>query len=406
MKENELKTIKIEMFHKLRATAIFYVCAIYCITATVEIISFANKTGNWLATGLFFGAMLLQILMVFYLNKLKIILVIFAQMVVTIGSYLLIGNHLFIIMGLAPVILLEIWNFLENNLKKIMLALVVTVFAVIYSQNIFSNFDWGRTILLLELTGFVVFAALYTQTAYTRQFIELKKSQKLFEQLEIVYDQVEQTTIEVERDRIARDFHDSIIQQIIGNLLHLEATATAMKNNKDHKKSLIEIERVIEQSRKMVVDSRLIVKDLKDDRRINLQTRIDILSSSFRKNYHLDVMSTIKGDPKFSQEIFSQLERIIHECLINVVKHANVSNVVVFGEPRGAGYCLRIIDFGTGFDADKIAKSDLNFGLRNIAERVNLIAGNFEIKSVKGEGTTIIIEVPLGGTQDDKNNDR
>ncbi|WP_125980522.1 sensor histidine kinase [Loigolactobacillus iwatensis] len=406
MKELELKKTKIEMFNKTKGTAILYVVVIYIISATIEGVLSPGKISNWFYLGLFFVGMSIQIALLSYLTKPRIEFVILTQLIVTIGSYFLIGDCMPILLGMAPVILLEIWNFQVGKEQKIALALVIIIFAAIYLHNIFGMASFGHTVLLLEVTAFLIFAALYTQSVFTKQFIELKKSRQLFEQLENVYDQVEQTTVEVERDRIARDFHDSIIQQIIGNLLTLEATANAMRNGAACEKSLAEIEHVITRSRKMVVDSRAIVKDLRVNRELSLKTRINILSNSFKKNYQLDVKSTIKDEPEFSRDVFSQLEMIIHECLINVAKHAGVNNAVVFGERTKENYRLKIIDFGNGFDVKNVTKSDLNFGLENIAERVRSISGQFAIKSVKGEGTTIVIDIPLGGDQYDKNNDR
>jgi len=399
MGNTELNKIQKELLKISKWTALVYIIAVYLISATAKYVFFMDKIANWLYLGLFFLTMIIQLVLVFSLLRFRIEAIILMQLIILMGSYVFIGRGIPIVMGMAPVILLEIWNFSKGKERMAMLVPVVLIFSAMYFENIFKNFSIGHTIILLELGAFVTVAALYTQTTFTRQFIELKKSQKLYAQLESVYDQVEQTTIEVERDRIARDFHDSIIQQIIGNLLNLEATANEMKKGGSREKSLAEIEHVIDQSREMVINSRAIVKNLKTNRDLNLETRINILSSTFKKNYHLDVQSTIKGHPDFSSEVFYQLEMIIHECLINVSKHSNVHSAIVLGEPNGDKYCVRIIDFGKGFDVKNVPKGGLNFGLKNISERAKSINGSFEINSVKGEGTTIIVNVPLGGSK-------
>jgi two-component system sensor histidine kinase DegS len=103
------------------------------------------------------------------------------------------------------------------------------------------------------------------------------------------------------------------------------------------------------------------------------------------------------------------LFRIIQEAVNNITKHARAKLVKLQVQIRDESVLLRIQDDGHGFDpiaAEKGKKSRHGLGLTNMRERALAMNGECEIKSQRGEGTTIIVRVPLSGLSKGRKKDR
>jgi signal transduction histidine kinase len=85
--------------------------------------------------------------------------------------------------------------------------------------------------------------------------------------------------------------------------------------------------------------------------------------------------------------------RIVQECLTNIAKHARASRVGVALSARRGQLHLSIEDDGLGFDPDTLRGGRL--GLVGMAERVAALRGRFEVESAPGQGTTVLVTLPL-----------
>jgi two-component system sensor histidine kinase DegS len=89
--------------------------------------------------------------------------------------------------------------------------------------------------------------------------------------------------------------------------------------------------------------------------------------------------------------------RIIQEALSNVRKHARAKNVQVVFTVSGHLACLAINDDGQGFDAVMVAKQSERFGLQAMRERAEALGGSLVVISQPGQGTQVMVQVPVTG---------
>ena len=111
-------------------------------------------------------------------------------------------------------------------------------------------------------------------------------------------------------------------------------------------------------------------------------------------------IKTIFNEPKEELEMSDSLKnglfRIFQESLTNISRHANANKINVTLEQKGQQLILSIEDNGQGFEKEKIAAKE-TLGILGMKERSQMIGGNYEIISIPGKGTTIIVSVPYNG---------
>ena len=104
---------------------------------------------------------------------------------------------------------------------------------------------------------------------------------------------------------------------------------------------------------------------------------------------------------RLAPEVETVLFRIIQEAIHNIVKHAEARNVRIQLEVKGGKITAIIHDDGKGFDVDTIFRSKTgaqSLGLLGIQERATLLGGTFSIESSFGQGTRLIVEIPIASS--------
>lgn len=201
-----------------------------------------------------------------------------------------------------------------------------------------------------------------------------------------------------ERERIAEDLHDGIIQSIYAAGLGLEGCERLVEEDPQEVKR--RLGEAIEALNGVIRDVRNYVVGLQPE---GLQGRglggsladlIRGLALNALLHAELDVEPGIEG--ALTPEQVGHLFHICREALTNVVRHADASRVVVsLGRVNGA-LRLGVEDDGAGFDPAR--RSASGQGLRNLGERARRLGGSLNIQSAPGRGTRITVEVPLEET--------
>lgn len=212
-------------------------------------------------------------------------------------------------------------------------------------------------------------------------------------------DRVKQLAVEQERNRIARDIHDSVAQSLFGTVFTLDACIKMLPEHVDVVQSeLVDLRNLAEQVRQEVRHS---IFDIWPSELTLEQFKRDLYKyvahCSGSNDFHVDF--TIGGDfDGLSPAIRRSLYRITQEALANVAHHAQVkvARVSLYVEPDEVQLSIR--DQGRGFDP-KIALLRLHnrdkFGLRGIQERVERLDGEVEILSQLDRGTQILVRIPI-----------
>jgi signal transduction histidine kinase len=201
--------------------------------------------------------------------------------------------------------------------------------------------------------------------------------------------------VQEERQRMARDLHDSVIQALYSITLHTEASLRLLssEDRETAKSYLYEIqERAIEtlqEMRRLVFELR---PPLLEQKGIvaALQARLDAVENRTRVVTSL----LIEGNIKLSDQIEEVLYRIAQEALNNILKHAAARTVTIRLSQNTRSIQLEISDDGIGFDLNSIQKKD-GAGLSGIEERIAHIGGTFMINSTPGSGTCVKVVLEI-----------
>ena len=202
---------------------------------------------------------------------------------------------------------------------------------------------------------------------------------------------------EQERTRISRELHDDLGQQLTGLKLSLswlgnrikEGRETAAQNVDDMRHQLdtaiASVRRIAAELRPRVLD------DLDFAEALTWQTREFTRHSGLDVSLNLEAAEQVKDN-----ESATALFRIVQEALTNVVRYAQATQVVINLRQREDHVELRIHDNGIGFDSS-VRRGGV--GLVGMRERCIAIGGEFGIVSQLGQGTTIVVSVPLAFLQ-------
>lgn len=252
--------------------------------------------------------------------------------------------------------------------------------------------------LLLGTIPMVIFVVIYV-TLYMRQNEAREHAQSLAAELETANRrlseyaaEVEDLTIANERQRMARELHDTLSQGLAGLILQLEAADAHLSNHRNDKAHTI-ITNAMVQARATLADARRAIDDLRQPLLGNLDSAIRVEISRFTDATGIPIMfqsDPIPSLPDPSKEI---LVRAIAEALTNIANHANAQNVEIHIRVNEENLWVKIRDDGQGFDVTAIPAG--HYGILGIKERVRLVNGNFEIQSGNGKGTTLNLKIPL-----------
>ncbi len=226
----------------------------------------------------------------------------------------------------------------------------------------------------------------------SKQFEEELK--ELNEQLHMVLGHLEKIR-EEEQARIAREMHDQLGQQITGLKMDLSWVRDKMKKNVPPEKIMEKLDEMSELLDEAVVTIRKVAADLRpsilDD--FGLVEALEWQSKEFSKRSGITVhFRHHAGKSTFDPSISISLFRIYQEALTNVARHAQAGNVISLLEVLPGELMLTITDDGKGFDVSGHKKT---LGLLGMRERAYMIGGSVNITSGPGQGTTIMISVPL-----------
>ncbi len=201
---------------------------------------------------------------------------------------------------------------------------------------------------------------------------------------------------EKERQRIARDLHDSSLQ----NLTHLvhKVELSSLYIDQDPVKAKLELATIESGLRKVIDDIRNRIYDLRpmtfDD--LGLRETLTNIFSVLNQDGKFEILTDIDEiQGEFSKEekdfFLIMIYHIIKECVLNAIKHSNGNRIEVSLKDGEKSYLIQIKDNGEGFDVKEVAKKDRHFGLLVVEERVFLLGGEMRIDTQNG--TSIEIEI-------------
>jgi signal transduction histidine kinase len=211
-----------------------------------------------------------------------------------------------------------------------------------------------------------------------------------------LYERSRELTVVEERNRVARELHDSVTQNLFGVVLAAEAASTLI--DRDPGAARVQLDRVRELARAGMEELRSLIFELRpaaladEGLAPTLRKHVGVL----RRVYQQDIALKVAGAPRPGSPGDGDVLRIAQEALHNALRHAHASRIDVALEARDGRLVLTVADDGVGFDPAAAAVRGRRLGLTSMEERARALGGTLAIDSRPGEGTRVRLEVARG----------
>lgn len=195
-----------------------------------------------------------------------------------------------------------------------------------------------------------------------------------------------------ERQRLARDIHDTLAQGFAGIVMHLEAAEQALPP--EAPTAARHLDEARRTAREGLSEARRLVHALRPEHleRASLPEAVARVVRRFAEEHGVAAEADVAGAAPLPPAIEVTLLRATQEALANVRRHARAAAVRVALRYEADAVRLEVRDDGVGFDPGRAG----GFGLLGMAERAAALGGRCEVRSAPGQGTTVTIHVPLG----------
>jgi signal transduction histidine kinase len=291
-----------------------------------------------------------------------------------------------------------IWNLTEKTAKRWIA--VFCSFCLVTMIAYYRSFE-GLSFGLVYTTG-CLFVMILIQ-ATKRADAERQKSQALLDELKIANKKLEEYSEQVqslaaaeERNRLARELHDSVSQTVFSINLTAESAKILIDRDPERVKGLLNHLQTLSQN--ALGEMRSLIRHLRPG-----SMEGEGLGEALRKHARerlkingLSVELSIQGERRLNAQVEDGIFRIVQEALNNIEKHAKTNSALVELDLSGDTASIVIEDHGIGFSPEEIGRDEGKFGIASMKERAAAIGGSLQISSNPGEGTRIRIEgIPI-----------
>ncbi|MCI0709428.1 MAG: GAF domain-containing sensor histidine kinase [Chloroflexi bacterium] len=210
-----------------------------------------------------------------------------------------------------------------------------------------------------------------------------------------LHNQLQEAALIQERDRIAMELHDGIIQLIyaVGMKLEIIRGHTTLDSEEDKR-----FQSVFDDLNRAIDDIRTYIRDLRSvtQAQSTFQQKLTNLAQHFKDFSAVDVVFDMPNElPALTDQQRHSILQIVRETLANVARHAEANHVKVsIHSTDHKKLYLAIQDDGRGFNMDNVPESS-HFGLQNMQTRARRLGGTLQIESEPNRGTTVYLVVPL-----------
>lgn len=338
----------------------------------------------------------------------------------------LVGYDLYLALGLLLALVLEAAALLERARPVMLAALWYFALFVIYlimtfggtlklmwsvpgyenrlgwlllsKREIASQLGWG----LLVIVPLILFACGHVMT-YVRQARAHERTQSLLRELEVAHAQVasyalrvEDLTRTAERQRLARELHDTLVQGVTGLIMQLEVVDSHLTlRNQPRAQEIVHM--AMSGARETLATARGAIHDLRvestlpADLTVLARDEITRFTSAAGIPCDCDIAALVDVPLALREPII----RLIGEGLANVARHAHAHRARVSAVRCEHSITVEVHDDGVGFAPDVVAGEQGHYGLLGLSERAWLVGGTLQALSTPGQGATVRFRAPL-----------
>jgi NarL family two-component system sensor histidine kinase LiaS len=218
---------------------------------------------------------------------------------------------------------------------------------------------------------------------------------RMAEQLQNLMQTKEELATLEERNRLARELHDSVKQQVFATTMQVGAAQASLDlDPQAAKEHLAEAGQLSRQAQKELTSliHELRPVSLGDQ---PLPAALKAYTVDWARQNEIDVDVNIKGERNLPLALEQTIFRVAQEVLANIARHSRATKAEVQLVCEREEIVLSITDNGVGFDYN--SASDKGVGLRSMAERIAAVDGDLNIDSARGRGTRIVAKCPIDG---------
>lgn len=238
------------------------------------------------------------------------------------------------------------------------------------------------------------------ETQVEQRTAELMETQEALRQSEL------EKAITEERNRLARDLHDSVTQSIYSLTLLAEGVHRMIKSG-DLEQAEGTQSRIGEISQQALQEMRLLVYELRPQalQKVGLTSALEQRLEAVERRAGIDARLLADIDVQLPADLEEEFFHISQEALNNALKHAKASEIVLSIRADEKNLELEVKDNGQGFNQN-LTNIEGGLGLASIRERVANIEGEFSLQSTPGIGTKIKVSAPIKYPKDSKTDDQ
>jgi signal transduction histidine kinase/HAMP domain-containing protein len=209
-----------------------------------------------------------------------------------------------------------------------------------------------------------------------------------------LYEQAQQVAVLEERQRLARDLHDSVTQNLYGVTMYAEAAARLLAAGEANL-AAEHLRELRETAHETLREMRLLIFELRPPvlAQAGLVAALRARLETVEERSGLETELYVQGYGGLAPDVEEGVYRVAQEALNNTLKHAQAHHVTVQLRQDDQNVVLEVTDDGVGFDPS-IARRQGGLGLPGMEERAVRLGGSLMLKSRTGEGTTVRLEVP------------
>jgi signal transduction histidine kinase len=208
-----------------------------------------------------------------------------------------------------------------------------------------------------------------------------------------LFERSRELSIVEERNRVARELHDSVSQRLFGVVLAAETAAELL--DRDPAAARVQLERAQELAHGSMEELRSLIFELRPAALADegLAAALDKHIGVLRRVHDQDIALRVAGTPRLGAAADSQVFRIAQEAINNALRHAGAQHIAVGLDARNGRVALTVQDDGSGFDPAAQALRARRLGLTSMEERARALGATLTIDSRPGAGTRISLEV-------------
>lgn len=224
---------------------------------------------------------------------------------------------------------------------------------------------------------------------------QVKSLQRMADEKSELAKSAHKSAVIEERQRLARDLHDAVSQQLFALTMMSEATVRQIDKNPEAAKK--QMEEVSSMALKAQTEMRALLLHLRPVHLSGepLHSGIKKLVAELEARSPIDFQVEVEENLVLKDATEEHVFRIIQEALSNILRHANASVVTLTIRNMRQELYIHIRDDGEGFQVAQETDNKTSYGLRTMRERTEEVGGTFRLRSNPGEGTYLDIRIPF-----------